>query len=74
MSVTYEIWDLGRDKWKGEVVAQSEEPEHVAMALMKIARNHLMSRDIDFDGDNFSGTFIVGGFHEVGRYRKKVFL
>ena len=71
MSVTYEVWDLGRGKWKGEVIAQSEEPEHVEAALMKVANRPLMSRDIDFDGDVFSGVFIVGGFRHVGMYRRK---
>ena len=60
-----------RSKWKGEVKSQSTEPEHVESALMKVVNKYLMSRDIDFNGDNFSGTFIVGGFREVGRYRRK---
>lgn len=69
--ITYEIWDLGRGKWRGEVQAQSEAPEHVEAALMKAAQKHLMSRGIDFDGDVHSGVFTVGGFRDVGQYRKK---
>ena len=69
--ITYEVWDLGRSKWRGEVDSQSDNPEHVEAALMKVARKYLLSRDIDFDGDIFSGTFIVGGFRSVGMYRRK---
>lgn len=72
--ITYEIWDLGRDKWRGEVQARSESVDDVEDALMREARRHLASRGIDFDGDVHSGVFIVGGFREVGRYRKKPLL
>lgn len=71
MSVVYEIKNLGRGKWSGEVKAQSDHKEHVENALMKIARKHLMSRDIDFKGDVDAGYFVVGGFRFVGEYRKK---
>lgn len=78
MSVTYEVWNLGRSKWKGEIVSQSQEPEHVEGALMRIANKHLMSRDIDFDGDVFSGgrsqTWEVDQIIEkaLAQYRKAI--
>jgi len=71
LKVIYEIKNLGRGKWSGEVVASSDHQEHVEAALMKIAEKHLMSRDIDFHGDTESGVFVVGGFRNVGEYRRK---
>lgn len=71
MKVVYEITNLGRGKWCGAVTAQTGAVEHVEGALMKVARKHLMSQDIDFDGDTESGKFIVGGFREVGTYRRR---
>ena len=71
MSVIYEVKNLGRGKWCGEIKAQTDAPEHVEAALMKIARKHLMSQDIDFDGDVDSGHIVVGGFRNVGEYRRK---
>lgn len=71
MRIVYEVKNLGRSKWHGEVVAQSMEPEHVEAALMNVAKKYLMSRDIDFAGDIDSGTFIVGGLRSVGTYKRK---
>lgn len=69
-AVVYEIKNLGRSKWCGEVRAQSDHPEHVEAALMKAAERHLRSRNIDFNGDIDSGT-IHAGFHTVGEYKRK---
>lgn len=71
MSEIYEIKNLGRSKWCGEVIAQTDHPEHVEAALMVAAQKHLASREIDFDGDVDFGKFIVGGFRVVGEYRRK---
>lgn len=66
----YKIINLGRGKWCGEIKAQTDHPEHVEAALMRIARKHLLSDGIDFDGDVDSGFFIVGGFRKVGKYKR----
>lgn len=70
MSVTYEIKDLGRGKWCGEVRAQTDRPEHVEAALLRAAEKHLRSASIDFNGDTESGKFIVGMGAVVGEYRR----
>lgn len=69
--VVFLITNLGRSKWCGEVAAQSEAVEHVEAALMRVAEKHLMSRDIDFNGDIDSGKITVGGFRVVGEYKRK---
>lgn len=71
MAVLYEIKNLGRGKWCGTVKAQSEAVEHVEAALMRVAREHLMSHDIDFEGDIDAGKIIVGGLRPVGEYKRK---
>lgn len=71
MSVLFEVKNLGRTKWCGEVSVQIDNAEHIEAALLKVAERHLMSRDIDFDGDIDTGKFIVGGFRIVGEYRRK---
>lgn len=68
--IRFRMIDVGRDKWNGEVVAQSEQPEHVEHALLREARKHLRSKDIDFEGDTESGFITVGGFRAVGRYER----
>lgn len=69
--VTFEIKNLGRSKWCGEVSVQIDNAEHIEAALLRVASKHLMSRDIDFDGDIDSGKITVGGFRAVGEYRRK---
>lgn len=70
MTATFKIIDLGRDKWTGIVKAQSDEPEHVEHALLLEVKKHVMSRDIDFQGDTDAGFIVVGGFRVVGKYRR----
>lgn len=69
--IVYEIKNLGRRKWCGEVKAQTDAVEHVEAALMKVAHKNLMSRDIDFMGDVDRGQFIVGMGRVVGEYWRK---
>lgn len=69
--IVFEIKNLGRGKWCGTVKAQTDRPEHIEAALMRVAHQHLMSSDIDFDGDDVQGKFIVGGFRVVGEYKRK---
>lgn len=71
MAVIFEVKNLGRNKWAGEVTAQSDAVEHTEAALERVALKHLMSREIDFDGDDHEGKIIVGGFRVVGEYRRK---
>lgn len=68
--IIYEIKNLGRSEWCGEVTARSAHPEHVEAALVGIARKHLMSRNIDFNGDTECGNF-TAGFRVVGEYKRK---
>lgn len=69
--VVFEIKNLGRSKWSGEVTAQADTVEHIEAALMRAAEAHLMSRDIDFAGDDHEGKITVGGFRVVGEYKRK---
>lgn len=71
MTITFEIKNLGRLKWNGEVSVAIDNAEHIEAALLREAEKHLMSRDIDFDGDIDSGKFLVGGFRVVGEYKRK---
>lgn len=71
MKVAYQIRNLGRLKWSGEVVAQSEAMEHIEAALVRVAQKHLMSRDITVEGTDELGKFLVGGFRVVGEYERK---
>lgn len=68
--VTYKLMNVGRRKWCGEVRAQTDEPGHVEMALLRAAGPHLMSQDIDFNGDNEKGDITVGGCRVVGTYER----
>ena len=55
-------WDLGRNKAKGEFVAEGT-PEEINNKMREEFSNHLMSSDISFDNGK-----INAGFHSVGNY------
>jgi hypothetical protein len=69
-TTAYLLENVGRSKWSGTVQARGETQEQIEAAIYHEARRHLMSSDIDLNGDDQSGTIIVGGFRVVGTYKK----
>lgn len=65
----YRLIDVGRGKFSGIVTAQSDEQEHIEHAILGEAGKHLMSHDLDLDGDTEGGT-ILAGFRTVGKYER----
>jgi hypothetical protein len=69
----YMVKDLGRSKWSGKVFAHSKNPEHVEAAILREARKHLISNQIEvsLSEDGNEGNVIVGGFRIVGSFKCK---
>lgn len=75
MKTKYQLTDVGRAKFSGVVEAASPHPEHVEAAVLREAKKHLRSNDIElfFKEDKLgiiSGEIVVGGFRMVGKYRR----
>jgi len=60
---------VGR-KYEREIfeVKADEDPNQIAIILLRLSRPYLMSNDIDatWDSNTKTGTVIVGGFRKVG--------
>ena len=65
----YKLIDVGRNKFNGVIEAQSEHAEHVEAAILRQARNHLMSCQVHVVGDTVEGT-IYAGLRPVGTYKR----
>lgn len=75
MKEKYRLVDVGRGKFSGFVEAASAQPEHVEAAVLREAKKHLRSNDIElsFIEDKLgivSGEIVVGGFRMVGKYKR----
>ena len=72
----YRLIDVGRDRWTGEVEAQSGAGEHVEVAVMSEAKKHLGSRDVEmiveYDKNQLvkRGVILVGGCRTVGKFKR----
>jgi len=61
------MWDVGRNKWKG--VIDCKFPGDPAIDVIKEARKHLASRDIDVsDPESTEPGLIFAGVRAVGKW------
>lgn len=62
----WEFWDIGRGKAKATIVVEQQTD------FLKAVRPYLASREIDFDYDAEAnlGTVLVGGFRDVGKFKR----
>ncbi len=68
--IFYELKNVGRNKWCGDVSVRVDVREHIEAAIILEAQKHLMSRDIDIAGNRERGT-IFAGLRPVGTYERK---